>query len=302
MRILDVRGQPMDKVNKLVLQYPARFYRQIGTEHVHRETTEADIKEFQKRAEKEGAVAIFIHEYGQIAYIPVERQPKSLPQTLEKVKRYYWVEKNEPYDSWAIVEAWPGGNTRSPFRSKEEAIKREEEIASYERWRLYRVPSPQEKSPKQHEALRKLYPYTIVEYRGGGNLAVRELLPVKGRPGFALGKLYLVTTDGQVIETVLPRSPQTSRDPIIEKGKEYWKKVNATQKAVMRDMGAGKVLEVHSDGDLTFEAGGNQYVLTTDGVLFIGKPAYHPDRPGPMPQTVRGERGIDYYKVPPEAY
>lgn len=53
----------------------------------------------------------------------------------------YRVEKNEPYDTWAIVELWSGGTVRSPFKSKEEAIKREEEIGQDYGWKLRLVES-----------------------------------------------------------------------------------------------------------------------------------------------------------------
>lgn len=64
----------------------------------------------------------------------------------------------------------------------------------------------------------------------------------------------------------------------IAKGKDYWHKVTGRQKEVLREMNAQKVLEVHSDGDLTFEAGAppveriKRYVLTTEGDLFVEVP------------------------------
>jgi uncharacterized membrane protein (UPF0127 family) len=61
----------------------------------------------------------------------------------------YRVEKNKPYGTWAIAELWAGGTVRSPFKSKEEAIKREEEIGQYYGWKLRRVESGiNEKKPK----------------------------------------------------------------------------------------------------------------------------------------------------------
>lgn len=42
----------------------------------------------------------------------------------------YRVEQN-PNSSWAIIELWEGGIIRSPFDSKDEAIKREQDIARY---------------------------------------------------------------------------------------------------------------------------------------------------------------------------
>jgi len=130
-------------------------------------------------------------------------RPVVLPQT-EKASaelKYFWVEKNLPYDTWAIVEAWPGGTVRSPFLTKEEAIKREEEFGAEYEWKLKRVSSPQEKFPKQHEALKKLYPYIIVEYHDNGDLTIRELISPAGKGrGFEMGKLYVVTTEGQTFE------------------------------------------------------------------------------------------------------
>jgi len=47
------------------------------------------------------------------------------------------------------VELWPGGTVRSPFKSKEEAIEREEEIGRYFGRKLRRVESAiDEKNPK----------------------------------------------------------------------------------------------------------------------------------------------------------
>jgi len=69
-------------------------------------------------------------------------------ENTEEVMEYR-VEKNESYDTWAIIELWPGGTVRSPFKSKEEAIKREEEIGRYYGWKLRRVESKiDEKKPK----------------------------------------------------------------------------------------------------------------------------------------------------------
>ena len=174
MRILDVRGKSLSQIDRLERQYPAQFYRQISNLHTIRESTEADVKAFQRCAERDGAVAMFIQEYGQYAYVPVARR-SSLPQT--------------------------------------------------------------------------------------------------------------------------------TYDPIIVKGKEFWHKVNATQKAIMQSFRASRVLEVHSDGDLTFEAEHRHYVLTTDGSLFVGVPRYDSDKTGKLPQTTAIEDDLlKYYEVPPEAY
>ena len=137
--------------------------------------------------------------------------------------RYYWVEKNVPYESWAVIEAWPGGIARSPFNTKEEAIKREEEIWEGV-YKLRLVPSPQEKYPKQHEALKKLYPYEFIKYHDDGDLTIQELVP---KPGAKLpvpyrelvkGNVIVVTTEGQAFEELEPATidllAKTEGDPL----------------------------------------------------------------------------------------
>jgi len=141
--------------------------------------------------------------------------PSQLPQTREGIKNF-WIEQN-PEGTWAVVEAFPGGTVRSPFKTKEEAIRRERDIAAEYWWQLKQVPSPQEKFPRQHEALKRLYPYIIAQYHDDGDLTVRELIPIKGRPGFNLGKLYVVTTDGEVLEETqlaVMTLPKTEGDPV----------------------------------------------------------------------------------------
>ena len=103
--------------------------------------------------------------------------PPINPKQTEKLK-HFWVEENKPYGTWAIVEAFPGGTVRSPFDTKEEAIKREREIGVAYEWNLKQVPSPQEKFPKQHEALKGLYPYDILEYHDDGDLTVQSYEPL----------------------------------------------------------------------------------------------------------------------------
>lgn len=90
----------------------------------------------------------------------------------------------------------------------------------------------------------------------------------------------------------------------IQHGKEYWHKVNATQKAIMERMGTSRILEVHSDGDLTFEAEGRVYVLTTDGQTFVKVPLHETNGPGAMPQVdgLAEHDLLKYYDVPPEAF
>ena len=156
----------------------------------------------------------------QFPHVPKGRQVV-LPQT-EKAK-CFWVEKNLPYDTWAIVEAWPGGTVRSPFKTKEEAVKQEEEIAEGI-WTLKQVPSPQEKFPKQHEALKKLYPYEFIEYHDDGDLTIQLLVPPKGRKWpvsfreLVKGDIMVVTTDGQTfkqeLQANIERLASTEGDPI----------------------------------------------------------------------------------------
>lgn len=50
-------------------------------------------------------------------------------QALEPTDHYYFVLKNEPYDTWRIEEFWPLGKFRSPFSTAKEAIERERLIA-----------------------------------------------------------------------------------------------------------------------------------------------------------------------------
>lgn len=227
MRILDVRGKSTAHIYKLVSQYPARFYREISTEHVHRETTEADIREFEKRAKKEGAVAIFIQEYGQAAYVPI-RKPQGLPATQGK-----WRPEVEGH-------------------------------------------------------------YKCTKCSWEGRLTWREFLKTI--------KTGCPKCGGTIKQAEIGLLPQTSHDSAIEKGRQYWNKVTDTQKAMMRGMGASRILEIHSDGDLTFEVQGRTYVLTTSGELFAHSGIKGGNGPGKLPQTSKEDDLLKYYKVPPDAY
>jgi uncharacterized membrane protein (UPF0127 family) len=118
----------------------------------------------------------------------------------------YRVEENKPYGTWAIVELWPTGTVRSPFKTGEEAINREEEIGQYYGWKLKRVEfTPQQISlldpqrfPRRTEALVKLRGYDVIEVHDDGDLTVRSR-----------GKFYVVTTGGQTFEQqYLPRTHQ----------------------------------------------------------------------------------------------
>jgi len=129
---------------------------------------------------------------------------KALNNAGEVMK--YRVEENKPYGTWAIVELWTTGTVRSPFKTREEAIKREEEIGKYYGWKLKRVEfTPQEISlldpqrfPKQTEALVKLRGYDMIEVHDDGDLTVRSR-----------GKLYVVTTEGRIFEQQhLPQTHQ----------------------------------------------------------------------------------------------
>lgn len=122
--------------------------------------------------------------------------------------KHFWVEKNLPYDTWAIVEAWPGGTVRSPFETKEEAVKQEEEITEGI-WKIKQVPSPQEKFPKQYEALKKFYPYEFIEYHDDGDLTIQLLVPPKDKRWpvsfreLVKGDVIVVTTDGRTFKEEL---------------------------------------------------------------------------------------------------
>jgi len=77
------------------------------------------------------------------ARVPVEAVPRLIGPTErgEAQIRPYRVEENVGYrgerlGTWAVVELWPGGTVRSPFRTKEEAIRREQEIADYYGWKV----------------------------------------------------------------------------------------------------------------------------------------------------------------------
>ncbi len=50
----------------------------------------------------------------------------------------YRVEQNKT-GTWAVIEEWGYGTVRSPFATSEEAVKREEEIASYYDWEVVRL-------------------------------------------------------------------------------------------------------------------------------------------------------------------
>jgi hypothetical protein len=136
-------------------------------------------------------------------HVPGSRQAERLPATEEE-PRHFWVEKNVPYETWAIVEAFPGGTVRSPFDTKEEAIERENDIAEYREWKIKLVPSPQEKFPKQYAALKNLYPYEFVQYHDDGDLTIQQLVPKPGaKPPVPFHELikgtkYVLTTDGEI--------------------------------------------------------------------------------------------------------
>jgi len=136
----------------------------------------------------------------QKSYVPVRNE--SLPQTAKsetqsKYAMEYRVEQNKPYSTWAIVELFPGGTVRSPFTTREEAIKREEEIGEYYGWKLMRVElTPAETAlldnqrfPQRTAALAKLKGYDVIYVHDDGDLTVRSR-----------GKLYVVTTEGQAFK------------------------------------------------------------------------------------------------------
>lgn len=47
------------------------------------------------------------------------------------MEHHYKVEENKPYGTWAVVELWNGGLVRSPYKTKEEAVKCELAIRDY---------------------------------------------------------------------------------------------------------------------------------------------------------------------------
>jgi uncharacterized membrane protein (UPF0127 family) len=130
----------------------------------------------------------------------------------------YRVEENKPYGTWAIVELWPTGTVRSPFKTGEEAINREEEIGKYYGWKLKRVEfTPQQitlldlqRFPRRTEALVKLKGYDVIEVHDDGDLTVRSR-----------GKFYVVTTEGQTFEQkeYLPKTHQARPKAPVEKPK-----------------------------------------------------------------------------------
>ena len=97
MRIIDARGQPPAKIDNIHRQYPPSHYYQIGTQYSHT-TTPEDIREFQARCEGEGAVAMFISEYGLSAYIPIKavslatefKPEEPFPNTVEEDGKTYF--------------------------------------------------------------------------------------------------------------------------------------------------------------------------------------------------------------------
>ncbi len=152
-------------------------------------------------------------------HVPKGRQVV-LPQT-EKASaelKYFWVEKNLPYDTWAIVEAFPGGTVRSPFKTTVEAIKREHEIGAEYGWKIKEAPAPQSQFPKQHETLKRLYPYEFIEYHDDGDLTLQLLMPPKGKTWsvpfreLVKGDIMVVTTDGQTFRQEL--LAKTEGDPL----------------------------------------------------------------------------------------
>ena len=65
---------------------------------------------------------------------------------------------------------------------------------------------------------------------------------------------------------------------IIEKGREYWRKVNHLQKNLMTHMKMEKVIEVRPDGHVLFEAEGKRYIIEPSGEVMAGG-TYYLDSP-----------------------
>lgn len=94
MRILDMRGKDAAYISSFEKRYnKPEFYREMGSRTSHF-TTDADIEEFQKQAEKEGAEAIFIHSRTLVAYIPIDNAPavpQTIPALVDDLLQYYKV-------------------------------------------------------------------------------------------------------------------------------------------------------------------------------------------------------------------
>jgi uncharacterized membrane protein (UPF0127 family) len=158
-------------------------------------------------------VNIFIPSRQELVWVKpekLERIEKDFLLATEETMEYR-VEENKPYGTWVIVELFPGGTVRSPFSTKEEAIKREEEIGEYYGWKLKRVEfTPEEialldpqRFPKRTEALHKLKGYDVIHVHDDGDLTVRSR-----------GKFYVVTTEGQTFEQkeyLTKHLPQTEK-------------------------------------------------------------------------------------------
>ncbi len=155
------------------------------------------------------ALAAYEPKVAQIAREVIERYEAG---AIPSVKRY-WVEKNLPYDTWAIVELWPTGTVRTPFVSKQEAVDREEEIAKVSGWTIRRVESPMERFPKQVEALLRLKPYKVLHYAEGGDLTVQSR-----------GAEYMVMTNGHVFLMKTGGGSQAQTEPSGEIVKMYCQK------------------------------------------------------------------------------
>jgi len=251
MRILDVRGKSGVEIDRLSIhKYRPSHYSMISAGSMHRETTDADIKAFQKLAEKEGAEAMFIQEYGLMAFVPIR------PLSQEAQER------------------------------KDRSRKKVEVLNSL----------AQERFGKPFDDL-SVEAQDLIYF----SALLRDLLPQNLPQNQTLPQTKKRNPSAQ-LKTLLP---QTERGRItgIKKGREYWPKVNATQRAILSRMNAGTIFEIRSNGDLTFEAEGKQYILATTGELFVGQPGQTTDRRGPMPQTrLVDKSGLEYYKVPPSAF
>lgn len=93
MRILDMRGKDAAYIANFERKYNKQpeLYREMGRRTSHF-TTDADIEEFQKQAEKEGAEAMFIYSRTQTAYIPIDPAvPQTSPALVDDLLQYYKV-------------------------------------------------------------------------------------------------------------------------------------------------------------------------------------------------------------------
>ncbi len=111
--------------------------------------------------------------------------------------REYRVQENAACGTWSIVELWPGGISRSPFQTRQEAKEWEEEFARRQGQRVRQVEFSNDELallglqnfPRRTQAIGGLGDYDVIYVHRNGSLTVRSR-----------GKFYIVTTDGGIHE------------------------------------------------------------------------------------------------------